>query len=117
MIKLKKIPILIAENFYNLSIYEIIKILLILYNTYIIFRDQDKFVFYVNSYINQNQFNQLYDPDWINKDIRNINIVACKFGPVLTRAMNYRLKVASKKRKKREEIIERQKTKTVATKH
>ena len=52
MIELKKIHILITKNFSNFSAYQIIEILSILYNVYIIPRNQNKFVFYINNYIN-----------------------------------------------------------------
>ena len=51
MIKLKKIHASIVENPCNLSTYQIIEILLVLCSANGIPRDQDKFVFYVNNYI------------------------------------------------------------------
>ena len=53
-------------------------------------RDQDKFVFYVNNYIDWDQFNQLYDPDWMEKGIRNADVVARKLGPASSKATNDR---------------------------
>ena len=44
--------ILIIKNLYNRNIYQIIEILLVLYNTHIIPRNENKFVIYVNNYIN-----------------------------------------------------------------
>lgn len=58
-----------AENLYNLDIYYIIEISWILYSIYVIPKDQDRFVFYVNNYINWDQFNQLYNVYWFNKSI------------------------------------------------
>ncbi len=58
--KFKKIYVLITKNFYNFGINKIIRILLVLYSTYIGFRDQNKFIFYVKNNINSNLFNQLY---------------------------------------------------------
>ena len=40
-----------------------IEILLVLYNAYLIPKNQNKFVFYVNNYIDWDQFNKLYNPD------------------------------------------------------
>ena len=57
-------------------------------------RDQDKVVFYVSNYIDEDQFNQLYDPDWMEKGIRNIDAVAQKQRPALIQATNHRLQVA-----------------------
>ena len=53
----------IAENFCNLGAHRIIEISLVLRNAHMVPRDQDKFVFYVNNYIDWDQFNQLYDSD------------------------------------------------------
>ncbi len=63
MIELEKICISIAENPRNLGIYRIIKISLVLCSAYVVSRDQDKVMFYVNNYIDWDQFNQLYDPE------------------------------------------------------
>lgn len=46
-----------VENSHNLSTYKIIKILLVLRNIYVISKDQDKFVFYINNYIDWDLFN------------------------------------------------------------
>ena len=62
IIKHKKIYALTAENPCKLGTHRIIKISMVLYSTYIIPRNQDKFVFYINNYIDWNQFNQLYNP-------------------------------------------------------
>ena len=43
--------VLTAENSHNLGAYRIIKILLVIRSTYVISKDQDKFVFDVNNYI------------------------------------------------------------------
>lgn len=46
--KLEKIRFLTIENLYNLDVYYIIEIFLVLYRIYIIFKDQNKLVFYSN---------------------------------------------------------------------
>lgn len=38
-------------------------------SAHVVPRDQDRVMFYFNSYIDWDQFNQLYDPDWHNKGI------------------------------------------------
>lgn len=78
-------------------------------------RDEDKFINYINNYIYLDQFNELYDPDYIEKDIRNIDIIARKLGPALIRATNYKLEIAKEERQKRVEIIERSKIETIVT--
>ena len=52
-----------TENPRNLGAHWIIEILLVLYNTHVVPRDQDKFLFYINNYIDWDQFNELYDLD------------------------------------------------------
>ena len=117
MVELEKIRALTAENLCKLGAHRIIEISLILRIAHVVLRDQDKFVFYGNNYIDWNFFNQLYDPNQIIKSIRNADAVACKLRPVLTRATNHRLEVARKKQPKREKIVERQKTEAMAAKH
>ena len=67
MIEFEKMHALTIENLYNFGAYQIIEILSVLYNAHMVFRDQDKFVFYVNNYIDWDQLNQLYDLDWMKK--------------------------------------------------
>ena len=116
MIELEKMRASTAKNLRNLGAHWIIEISLILRSTHVIPGDQDKFVFYVNNYIDWYQFNQLYDPDWIEKSIKNADAVARKLGPASTRATNDRLEAARKERRKREEIMERQKAEAMAAK-
>ena len=52
MIKLDKICVSTIENPYNLSAYQMIEISSILRSAHVVPRDQDKFVFYINNYIN-----------------------------------------------------------------
>lgn len=93
MIELKKMRILTVENLYNLSAYQIINIFVVLRSTHVVPKDQNEFVFYINNYINWDQFNQLYDPNWMIKSGQNIDAIACKFGPVLIKAINQRLDI------------------------
>ncbi len=51
MIELKKMCASIAENPRNLGAHRIIEISLVLCSAYVVPRDQDKVVFYVNNYI------------------------------------------------------------------
>lgn len=51
MIKFEKMYASTRENPYNLDAYRIIKISMVFCNVYIIFKDKDKFVFYVDNYI------------------------------------------------------------------
>ena len=51
MVELEKIRALTTENFHTYSVYQIINIFSILYNAHVIPKNQDKFVFYSNNYI------------------------------------------------------------------
>ncbi len=57
-------------------------------------------MFYVNNYIDWDQFNQLYDPDWLNKSIQNADAVARRLGPASTKATNLRLEEARKRKRR-----------------
>ncbi len=63
MIELEKMRASIAKNLRNLGAHRINEISSVLFSTHVVSRDQDKVVFYVNNYIDWDQFNQLYDPD------------------------------------------------------
>ena len=114
MVEFEKIRALITKNPRNLSARQIIEISLVLRNAHMIPRDQDKVVFYVNNYINWDQFNQLYDPDWIEKGIQNADVVAHKLRPASIKATNHRLEVAREEQWKKEEMVEKQKTEAMA---
>ena len=105
-----------AENLRNFGGHQIIEISSVLHSAHMVSRNQNKFVFYINNYIDWDQFNKLYNLDWIKKDVQNTDTVAHKFRPALTRASNHKLKVSKKKRRKREEMVERRKTKAIAAK-
>ncbi len=116
MIQLEKMCASIAKNPHNLGVHQIIEISSVLYSAHVVPRDQDKVVFYVNNYIDWDQFNLLYDPNWIEKGIRNTDAVARKFGPDLTRATNQKLEVVREERQKRKKIVERRKTEAIVAK-
>ncbi len=84
----------IAKNLHNLCAHQIIEIFLVLRSAYMVLWDQDKVVFYINNYIDWDQFNQLYNSDWMEKGIRNADTVAYKLRPALTRAIHQKLEVA-----------------------
>ena len=52
----------------------------------------------------------------MEKDIKNADAITRKFGPASTRATTDRLEAAKKERRKREEMMERQKVEAMATK-
>ena len=116
MIELEKMHALTAENPRNLNAHRIIEISSVLRSAHMVPRDQDKFVFYVNNYIDWDEFNQLYDLDWMEKGIRNADVLGHKLGPASTRAINNGLEVARKERQKKEEIKDRRKAEAMAVK-
>ena len=69
MVEHKKMRILLAKNPHNHSVYQIIEISFVLGNVYVVSKDQDKVMFYVNNYIDWDQFNPLYNPNKIEKSI------------------------------------------------
>lgn len=117
MIELEKILVLTVNNLRNFSAHWIIKILLVLHRVHVVPRNQIKFVFYVNNNINWDQFNQLYNLNQIEKGTKNRDVVTRKLGLALTRVINHRLEVVREKKLKREEIVERPKTKAIIIKH
>lgn len=76
MVRLQKWRASTAKNPRNFDAHCIVKISSILHSAYIVCKDQEKFEFYVSNYIDWDQFNQLYDPDWLTKGIRNADAVA-----------------------------------------
>ena len=116
MIEFEKMRALTAENLHNLSAHRIIEILSVLCSTHVAPRDQNKFMFYVNNYIDWDWFNHLYDSNWMKKGIRNADVVARKLRLASTKATNDRLEAAREKRWKKEEMMERQKAKVMAAK-
>ena len=105
-----------AENPCNLGAHRIIKVSSIFHGAHVVPKDQDRAVFYVNNYIDWDQFNQLYDADWFNKGIRNADAVARKLGPASIKATNLRLEVAKEEVWRKQEIVERQKAEAATAK-
>lgn len=64
-------------------------------------------MYYVNDYIDWDQFNYLYNLNSRKKGMKDANAVACKLGLLLTRAINCRLEIASNKRQKEEKIVKK----------
>lgn len=61
-------------------------------------------MFYINNYIEYDQFKQLYNFFWIEYGIKNINAIACKPTLGLTKSNYNRLKVVRKKRQKNKKV-------------
>ena len=73
-------------------------------------------VFYIYNYIDWDQFNQLYDADWFNKDIRKAYAVARKLRPALIKATNLRLEVTKEEVWKKQVVVKRRKVEVAAAK-
>lgn len=73
-------------------------------------------MFYINNYIDWNQFNQLYNPNQIEKGIKNTNAITYKLELALTKITNYRFEVAREEKQKKEEILKKQRTKAIVAK-
>lgn len=116
MIEYKKICALIKKNPRNLGTHQMIEISLVLHSAHIVPRYEDKFVFYINDYIDEDQFNHLYNSNQIKKVIKNADKVTCKLGPVLIRAINYILEVVREEKYKRKEMMEKQITEAIIVK-
>ncbi len=101
-----------AEHPRNLGAYRIVEISSILRSAHVVPRDQEKNVFYVNNYIDWDQFNQLYAPDWLEKGVRNADAVARRLEPASTKAADLRKEEARKK----QEVVDRRKAETLAEK-
>ena len=67
MVELEKYPISKVENSLNLGSQRFYKISEVLQSTYVMQRDTEVNTFYLNNYIDWDQFNQLYDPEWQSK--------------------------------------------------
>ena len=61
MFELEKMCALITKNSHNFDACQIMEISSVQRSAYVVLRNQDKVEFYVNNYINWDQFNQLYD--------------------------------------------------------
>ena len=95
MAELEKYPTR-AENSLNLGAHRSYKIPSILRSAHVVPRDNDGNVFYVNNYIDWDQFNQLYDPMWQTKGTRIANAISRKLTPASREAMEQRREAGEK---------------------
>ena len=116
MVELDKWHALMAENPRNLGVHCIIEVSLVFRGIHVVCRDQDRMVFYVINYIDWDQFNQLCDADWFNKNIWNADAVTRKLGPTSIKTINLKLEFANKEIQKKHEVVERQKVEAAAAK-
>lgn len=100
-----------AENLRNLGAYWIMDIFLILRSAHMVPKDQDKWVFYINNYINQAQFNKLYDPELMKKGVQDADAITYKLRLALTKATNQKLEISGEEIQKKDEIVQKRKRK------
>ncbi len=101
-----------AEHPHNLGAHRIVEISSILRSAHVVPRDQERIVFYVNNYIDWDQFNQLYAPDWLEKGVQNADAVAQKLTSASTKVTDLRREEARKK----QEVVDRRKAEAIAEK-
>ena len=87
MIKLKKYPISRVENPLNLSGQWFYKISEVLQSAHVVLRDTESNTFYLNNYIDWDQFNQLYNSEWQTKGIQSANAIIRKLMPASKKVM------------------------------
>lgn len=112
MVKFEKMHASTAKHPRNLGAHHIVEISSILHNIHVVFRDQEKIVFYINNYIDWNKFNQLYAPNWLEKSVWNAKTIAQKLIPASIKAIDLR----RKKTRKKQKVVDQQKVKAIAKK-
>ncbi len=90
MVELEKYPISRVENPLNLGGQQFYKISEILRSAHVVPRDTKGNTFYLNNYIDWDQFNQLYDPEWQTKGTQSANAIVQKLMPTSRKAMEQR---------------------------
>ena len=56
-----------AKYLRHLDAHYIIRISSILHSIHVVLKNQEKIIFYINNYIDKDQFTQLYTSDWLKK--------------------------------------------------
>ena len=90
MVELEKYPILKAENPLNLGGQQFYKISEVLQITHVVLRDTEDNIFYLNNYIDWDQFNQLYNPEWQTMRTQSSNAIVQKLMPASKKAIEQR---------------------------
>ncbi len=96
MVELETYPISRAENSLNLGGQRFYKISEVLRSAQVVPRGTEDNTFYLNNYIDQDQFNQLYDPEWQTKGTRSANAIVQKLMPASRKAMGQRQEAGAK---------------------
>ncbi len=90
MIKLEKYLISRAENPLNLGGQRFYKISEVLQSAHFVPRDTEGNTFYLNNYIDWDQFNQLYDTKWQTKGTQSANVIVWKLMSTSRKAIEQR---------------------------
>lgn len=106
MAELKKYSSLKAENPLNFGAYQFYKIPSILWSAYLVPKDNNGNVFYINNYINWDQSNWFNDPIWQIKGTRIANVILQKLTPTSKKAIEQRQKASKKIVQIKKAIIE-----------
>ena len=96
MVEFEKYPISRAEKPLNLGDQRFYKISEVLQSTYVMPRDTEGNTFYLNNYIDWDQFNQLYDPEWQSKGTQSANAIVRKLMPASKKVMKQRQEAGAK---------------------
>ena len=90
MVELEKYPISRVENPLNLGSQRFYKISKVLRSAHVMPRDTEGNTFYLNNYIDWDQFNQLYDPEWQSKGTQSANAIVQRLMSVSRKPMEQR---------------------------
>ncbi len=90
MVELEKYPISRAENPLNLGGQRFYKISEVLQSAHVVPRDTEGNTFYLSNYIDWDQFNQIYDPEWQTKGTWSANAIVRKLMPASRKVMEQR---------------------------
>ncbi len=90
MVELEKYPISRAKNPLNLGGQRFYKISEVLRSAHVVPRDTEGNTSYLNHYIDWDQFNQLYNPEWQTKGTRYANAIVQKLLLASRKAMEQR---------------------------
>ena len=103
MVEFKKYPISRAKNLLNLGSQRFYKTFEILQSAYVVLRDIESITFYLNNYIDWDQFNQLYDPEWQSKGTQSANPIVQKLMLASRKAMEQKQEAGARAAQRKKE--------------
>ena len=90
IVELEKYSISKAKNLLNLGSQQFYKISEVLQSAHVVSRNTKNNTFYLNNYINWDQFNQLYKPEWQTKGTQSGKAIIQKLMPMSRKIMEQR---------------------------